>query len=101
FEIGLETRIVLADNKSVEDRFAAEDLIDDLKTTANFALSIGKAKPRRQIVIGRLELPSITQALTRNGVEPPATLNVEAYVLLLSPNEVVIAGRTKIGRAHV
>ena len=97
FEIGRETRIVLADNKSVEDRFAAEDLIDDLKTTANFALSIGKGKPRRQIVIGRLELPSITQALKRNGVEPPATLNDEGYVLLVSPNEVVIAGRTTAG----
>src|SRR6059058_2794190 len=97
FEIGRETRIVLGDNKSVEDRFAAEDLIDDLKTTANFALSIGKGKPRRQIVIGRLELPSITQALKRNGVEPPATLNDEGYVLLVSPNEVVIAGRTTAG----
>src|SRR6266571_9519663 len=97
FEIGRETRIVLADNKSVEDRFAAEDLIDDLKTTANFALSIGKGKPHRQIVIGRLELPSITQALKRNGVGPPATLNDEGYVLLVSPNEVVVAGRTSAG----
>src|SRR3989441_3629175 len=97
FEVGRDTRIVLADNNSVEDRFAAQDFIDDLKATANFALSIGKGKPRRQIVIGRLELPSITQALKRNGVEPPATLNDEGYVLLVSPNEVVIAGRTTAG----
>src|SRR5712692_3170858 len=73
FEIGRDTRIVLVDTKSVEDRFAAQDLIDDLKATANFALSIGKGKPRRQIVIGRIDLPSITQALRRSGVEPPAT----------------------------
>src|SRR5947208_3511040 len=97
FEIGRETRIVLADNKSVEDRFAAEDFIDDLKATANFALSIGKGKPRRQIVIGRIELPSIMQALRRNGAEPPATLIDEGYVLLVSPHEVVVAGRTAAG----
>src|SRR5437870_2640157 len=97
FEIGRETRIVLADTKSIEDRFAAQDLIDDLKATANFALSIGKGKPRRQIVIGRIELPSITQALRRNGAEPPATLNDEGYVLLVSPHEVVVAGKTEAG----
>src|SRR2546425_8928645 len=97
FEFGRETRIALADTKSVEDRFAAQDLIDDLKMTANFALSIGKGKPRRQIVIGRIELPSITQALRRNGAEPPATLNDEGYVLLVSPHEVVVAGRTTAG----
>src|SRR5437588_10033582 len=45
FEIGRDTRIVLADPKSVEDRFAAQDLIDDLKATADLALSIGKGKP--------------------------------------------------------
>src|SRR6059058_4935624 len=97
FEVGRDTRIVLADNNSVEDRFAAQDFIDDLKATANFALSIGKGKPRRPIVIGRLELPSITQALRRNGAEPPATLNDEGYVLLVSPHEVVVAGRTAAG----
>src|SRR5438874_786640 len=97
FQIGRETRIVLADTKSVEDRSAAQDFIDDLKATANLALSIGKGKPRRQIVIGHLELRSITQALRRNGVDPPATLNDEGYVLLVSPNEVVIAGRTAAG----
>ncbi len=97
FEVGRDTRIVLADNNSVEDRFAAQDFIDDLKATANFALSIGKGKPRRQIVIGRIELPSITQALRRNGAEPPATLNDEGYVLLVSPHEVVVAGRTTAG----
>src|SRR5438874_3764875 len=97
FQIGRETRIVLADTKSVEDRSAAQDFIDDLKATANLALSIGKGKPRRQIVIGHLELRSITQALRRNGVDPPATLNDEGYVLLVSPNEVVVAGRTAAG----
>src|SRR5437868_10784546 len=97
FEIGRDTRIVLADTKSVEDRLAAQDLIDDLKATANLALSIGKGKPRRQIVIGRIELPSITQALRRNGAEPPATLNDEGYAVLVSPNEVVVAGKTTAG----
>src|SRR5437660_1727506 len=97
FEIGRDTRIALADTKSVEDRFAAQDLIDDLKATADLALSIGKGKPRRPIVIGRLELPSITQALRRNGVERPATLNDEGYALLVSPNEVVVAGKTTAG----
>src|SRR5436853_2332526 len=97
FEIGRETRIVLADTKSVEDRSAAQDFIDDLKATANLALSVGKGKPRRQIVIGRIELPSITQALRRNGAEPPATLNDEGYAVLVSPHEVVVVGGTNAG----
>src|SRR5437764_2665805 len=101
FEVGGDTRIVLVDNNSVEDRFAAQDFIDDLKATANFALSIGKGKPRRQIVIGRLELPSIMQALRRNGAEPPAPLNDDGYVLLVSSHEVVVAGRTSVGTFYV
>ena len=77
FSLGRDTRIVLADNKSAEDRFAAQDFIDDVKATAGVALSIGKS--RKDILIGRIDLLPIAQALKRSGAEPPSTLNEEGY----------------------
>jgi hexosaminidase len=97
FAIGRDTRIVLSDSKSAEDRFAAQDFIDDVKATADLSLSIGKAKSRHGILIGRIDLPSIAQALKQNAIEIPATLSDEGYVLVSSPTGIVVAGKTSTG----
>ena len=95
FPIGRDTRINLAEGKSVEDRFAAGDFIEDLQATAKVSLSIGKS--RREILIGRIDLPAIAQALKRNNVDPPAGLTDEGYVLLATVDQVVVAGKTARG----
>jgi hexosaminidase len=97
FALNRETRIVLADTRSAEDRFAAQDFIDDVKSTADLSLSIGKAKSRHSILIGRIDLPSIAQALKQNAIEVPATLTDEGYVLVSSPAGIIIAGKTSTG----
>src|SRR6266852_7238994 len=58
FEIGLDTRMALADGQSAEDRFAAQDFIDDLKQTARVTVRLG-GRARREIMIGRIDLPRI------------------------------------------
>lgn len=95
FSIGRDARITLADAKSADDRFAANDFIDDLKTTAQVSISIGKS--RREILVGRLDLPSVAQALKRNSFDVPASLTDEGYVILATADRVIVAGKTAAG----
>jgi hexosaminidase len=96
FVIGREARIVLADGKSVEDRFAAQDFVDDVKQTAAVSLRLG-GNARREILIGQIDLPRVQQALKRAGVDPGQKLTDEGYVVAVSPNEVIVAGKTSTG----
>ena len=95
FSLGRDTRIVLADGKSSEDRFAAQDFIDDVKATADVALSIGKS--RKDILIGRIDLLPIAQALKRSGAESPSTLNEEGYMVVVTADRAIVAGNTATG----
>src|SRR6266850_829310 len=96
FDLGHEARIVLADSRSAEDRFAAQDFADDMKQAAGLSLSIGNSA-RRTILIGQIDLPRIQQALKRAGADPGQKLTAEGYVLAVSLNEVVVAGKTSTG----
>lgn len=97
FPIGREARIVLADDNSVDDRFAAQDFIDDVKQSAGVNLKIG-GNSRGEILIGLVELPRIKQALKRGGLDPEAQkLTDEGYLLTVSGRQVVVAGKTVAG----
>jgi len=95
FLLGRDARIVLADSKSAEDRFAAQDFIDDVKATAGVALAMGKS--RRDILVGRIDLLPIAQALKRSGTAPPSSLNEEGYMIVVSADHVIVAGNTVAG----
>jgi hexosaminidase len=95
FAIDRHTRVVLADSKSVEDRFAAQDFVDDVKSTAGVSLSISKGKPARDIFVGRLDLPAITALL--KPIIVPAEFGAEGYILLATQNRIVVAGQTEAG----
>jgi hypothetical protein len=92
-----DVSVHLADARSTDDGFARQDFIDDLKATAGLTLAIGKGRGRRQILIGRIDLPQIREALKRAAVETPASLNDEGYVLVVNANEVVVAGKSAAG----
>ena len=96
FTLSRDTRVVLADNKSAEDRFAAQDFIDDLKTSASVSLAIG-GKSRHEILFGRFDTASIAQALQRNAIQIPDQLSDEGYVIFSNANEVIVAGKTSVG----
>ena len=97
FSLNRDTRVTLADPKSADDQFAAQDFINDAKATADVSLSIGKGQPRRAILIGRIDSLPIAQALKVSGAEPSTTLNEEGYVIVASPERVIIAGKTAPG----
>src|SRR5947208_16451663 len=83
-----DAHVVLADSKSAEDQFAAQDFIDDMKATAGVSFSLSRGQSRREILVGRIDLLPIAQALKRSGAEPPATLNEEGYVIVANADHV-------------
>src|ERR1051325_1834923 len=97
FAIDRRVRVIVADSKSADDRFAAEDFSEDLKTTAGVALPVGKGKSRRDIVIGEIDFPAIAETLRRNGISVAAALTDEGYVLFANSEQVVVAGKTAAG----
>jgi hypothetical protein len=97
FSFRREARVVVADPKSEDDRFAAQDFADDLRETAGVALRVGTGGGRRQILVGLLTHPRVRAAVERAGVSVPADLGEEGYVLAVRSDVVVAAGRTAAG----
>ena len=96
FQIDRRTRVVVADSKSSDDRFAVQDFIDDLKTTAEVSLAIGKGRSR-SIVVGELDARAIAEFVEQNRVTVPADLSGEGYALIATTDQVVVAGKTQAG----
>jgi hypothetical protein len=97
FRLGSGASIALADPRSEDDRFAAQDFIADTKETASVVLKIAKGRARQAIVIGTVDLPLVQGALRRAGMESPANLDAEGYVLSVTTQEIVIGGKTSAG----
>jgi len=97
FQLDRNARIVLADPKSVDDQFAANDFIEDSKQTANVTLKISRNRGRKTILIGLLSLPAIDAALRTASVTLPASLNEEGYLLSVGAESVVVAGASPAG----
>lgn len=97
FQLSNNTRIVLADPRSEDDRFAADDFANDLRETAQLTAKTSSASARRSILIGSLELPNVQAALKRFAVSAPQNLDAEGYVLAVNANEVVVAGKSAAG----
>jgi hexosaminidase len=90
-------RIVLGDARSEDDRFAARDFIDDVKATAGVSISVTRGKSRDDILIGRIDLPLVAQAIKRMAAQAAATLNEEGYVIVVNADHIVVAGQTPAG----
>lgn len=96
FPIGDGARIVLADRRSEDDRFAAEDLVDELRASAGFAPAIG-GRGGRRILIGPIAHEDIRERLAAAGAVIPDSLDPEGYVLTVTPSEIVIGGASAAG----
>jgi hexosaminidase len=97
FRFGNNTRVVLADSRSEDDRFAADDFLNDLQETARLAIKKTTSGSRHAILIGNIELPSVQAALKRFGISTPGDLDPEGYVLAVNANEVLVAGKSTAG----
>src|SRR5918997_1630593 len=75
FKLSRRTRLALADPRSEDDRFAAEDFIEDVRQTADLALRVGNRRDRETILVGALAHPAVQSALTRAELNAPANLN--------------------------
>lgn len=90
-------RVVLADPKSEDDRFAAEDFADDVRETAQLSLRVVTGGGRGQILVGRLDSPRVRAAVERAGLSAPPDLDEEGYLLAAGADGVVVAGRSAAG----
>ncbi len=98
FMLGRRTRLVLADKKSSDDRFAAQDFIDDVRETTGLTLKLGEGSGRGRILVGLISQRATAQALERAGFDLSAEqLNDEGYLLSVTAREIVVAGRTGAG----
>jgi hexosaminidase len=98
FRLTRDVRLALADARSEEDRFAAEDFASDVRETAGgLSLPIGKRRTGRTILVGAIHLAPVDAALKRAGLVVPPDLNEEGYVLSVGADEVVVAGKTAAG----
>src|SRR5437868_44232 len=95
FRLSRDVRIVLADPKSEDDRFAAQDFADDLRETAGVDLRVGGGKG--QILVGPLTSRRVRAAVERAGLSVPPNLDDEGYVLAAGANGVVVAGQSAAG----
>jgi hexosaminidase len=97
FPLTSETRIVTADPKSEDDRFAAEDFAADVRETAGVALRVGAGAWKRRILVGLLDAPRVRGAIEQAGLSVPDAVGEEGYLLVVKANAVVVAGRTEAG----
>ena len=88
--------IVLADRRSVEDRFAATDFIDDVRQ-GGISLRVRGGRDRKAILIGLIGARVIERALQDAKVEVPANLSEEGYVLYVAKDGVIVAGGSVAG----
>ena len=83
--------IVLADSRSMEDRFAATDF------GQAFGPRIKGGRDRKAILIGQIGLAVVERALKAAKIDVPANLNEEGYVLHADANGVIVAGGSAAG----
>ena len=88
--------IVLADRRSVEDRFAATDFVAELKETG-INLRVRGGRDRKAILVGLIRARVIERALKDAKVAAPADLNEEGYVLHAGKDGVIVAGASAAG----
>jgi len=96
FRFRSDTRIVLADPHSSDDRFAVDDFLQDMKETGGLSLRLGRGRGPG-LLIGTFDHQSIQSALKRLQIEVPANFNEEGYVIGVTRSEVVISGKTSAG----
>ncbi len=97
FRLGGTTRVVLADPRSEDDRFAAADFTNDVQETATLTMKISTSISRHSVLIGNIDLPAVQVVLRRLGISVPTNLDPEGYVLSVNANEVLVAGKTAAG----
>ena len=96
FALTSDVRVVLAEPRSADNRFAVEDFLSDARETADLNLRIG-GSARRSILVGELDRPRIVSALKKARATIPPGLDGEGYVLTVTADQIVVGGQTEAG----
>lgn len=94
FSLSPRTRITLANSRSEDDRFAAEDFVEDVKATSEIELRIGGGS---RILVGSLDDKAIRNAFKQSNITIDENLNAEGYVLSVRERKIIIGGKTPAG----
>src|ERR1043165_318065 len=97
FRLARDVRIVLADPKPEDARFAAQDFVEDVRETANVSLRVGTGGGKGQILVGPLTSARVRAAVERAGLSVPEKLDEEGYLLFAGTGGVVVAGESAAG----
>ncbi len=97
FRLTRDTRVDVADRKSEDDRFAAQDFADDVRETAGVALRLGKGGGKPYILVGLLSNERVRSTVAKMGGWVPDDLGEEGYALVVREGRIVVAGRTAAG----
>jgi hexosaminidase len=92
-----DARVVLDDPKSEDDRFAAQDFIDDARETAGVELRFGSGSGKNRILVGLFKSKRVREALGDAPAPAPQLSDEEGYVLAVGARGVVVAGNTPAG----
>jgi hexosaminidase len=96
FALTRDVRVVLAEPRSPDNKFAVEDFLADVQETANLNLRTG-GSARRSILAGELDRPRIVAALKKAGATIPPGLDGEGYVLTVTSEQIIVGGQTEAG----
>jgi hypothetical protein len=93
FSLRKGEKISLANARSANDRFAAQDFVDDARAAASVDLSLGGGR----ILVGALDDSRIKKAFAAEKFEISADLNGEGYALIVAANKIIVGGKTEAG----
>ena len=100
FAIDGNTQIILGENATDDEKFAAEDLRGALKEIYGFAIPFGTPGEYRDnsIVIGKPETnPLVGELMKRKGLSFSEKTNEQGYVLGIGEKGIVIAAESEAG----
>ncbi|MBM4160090.1 MAG: hypothetical protein FJ217_03225 [Ignavibacteria bacterium] len=105
FKITSQTRIILGSGASGDDRFAAEQLNDELSTLRELQLRIVREESIRKITSGYIFVGSPRSSfaqrwLTSAGIKLGPELRAEGYILSVDAQGVVIVAESPRGRFY-
>ncbi|HPS54726.1 MAG TPA: family 20 glycosylhydrolase [Sedimentisphaerales bacterium] len=100
FYINSETTIGLGNSENADDIFAAQQLIDEIKKDLGYEICIvnDKSFKKTHIIIGVLGRDDgIDDAIKKYSIDIPAKFEDEGYILNISPEQIIIAGKDSAG----
>jgi hyaluronoglucosaminidase len=102
FRVGRKTKIFVLRGHQMEDRIAAETLVEEVADQSGLKLNIGSMKPAGKaeggaIVLARLQDSRVRHFLARNGLRADDLVGDDGYLLFSDKTHLIVAAKTGQG----